>query len=99
MHVRYRGKERGRKALKNKMDERIRSLYIKMIQEKRGTGKISRKTQEEINGLLEQWEQEDSQRKEEFPDIVFLAACAAEENGFVMGVKYAFRLFVECIWE
>ena len=81
------------------MDERIRSLYNKMMREKRRTEKISRKTQEEIDVSLEEWKKEKNQRKEEFVDRIFLAACAAEENGFVMGFKYAFQLFAECIRE
>ena len=35
----------------------------------------------------------------EVADKVLLAACAAEEKGFVMGMRYAFRLFAECMQE
>lgn len=70
-----------------------------MVQEECHTQKISKRTQEEINGLWKEWKQKDSRGQEEFLDRVWLTACAAEENGFVMGFKYAFRLFAECMQE
>jgi len=92
------GKEKGvGKPQVHKMDERIRGLYIKMVQEECHAERISKKTQEEINCFLEGQKEEQSQ--EAFLDKILLAACAAEENGFVMGFRYAFRLFWECIQE
>ena len=83
----------------NKMNDRIRSLYVRTVQEENQGEKISKKTQEEINGLLKEWERGGNQNGEEFEDKILLAACAAEENGFVMGIRYAFRLFSECMQE
>ncbi len=85
------------KALDDKMDEKIRRLYVRMVQEEFHTEKISKKTREEVSSFLEEQGQEQS--REELLDTVLLAVCAAEENGFVMGFKYAFRLFLECIQE
>lgn len=83
---------------KGNQDEIIRRLYRDSFSEKGCKDKISWKTQEEIELILE-----DKQRQmgeEEYAcyrDDIFLAASAAEENGFVDGFKYAFRLFSECI--
>lgn len=81
------------------MDEKIRSLYAEMVRGECHTEKISRKTQEDVYRLLEEWEREGNRNGEEVADKVLLAACAAEENGFVMGIRYAFRLFAECMQE
>lgn len=83
---------------KGNQDEIIRRLYRDSFSEKGCKDKISWKTQEEIELILE-----DKQRQmgeEEYAcyrDDIFLAVSAAEENGFVDGFKYAFRLFSECI--
>ncbi len=91
--------ERGTTAPGHNMDERIRSLYAEMVREERHTEKISKKTQEDIYKLLGEWERGGNQNGGEVADKVLLAACAAEENGFVMGMRYAFRLFAECMQE
>lgn len=82
------------------MDEVIRKLHRDLLLEKGCQDKISRKTQEEIYSLLRDKKgQMDGQDYECYQEEIFLAASAAEENGFVSGFKYAFRLFSECIQE
>lgn len=82
------------------MDKMIRKLYNDMLREQEGADKISRGTEEEIRNLLRGEEKE--MGKEEYDkcrDFACYIASAAEENGFVMGFKYAFRLFAECMQE
>ncbi len=74
-------------------------MYVRMIQEENQGEKISRKTQGSVYHLLGKEGQRESQDCGEIQDKVFLAACVAEENGFVMGFKYAFHLFTECMQE
>lgn len=79
-------------------DEIIRRLYRDSLSEKGCMDKIGWKTQEEIELMLK--DKEGQMREEEYAcykDDIFLAVSAAEENGFVDGFKYAFRLFSECI--
>lgn len=83
---------------KGNQDEIIRRLYRDSLSEKGCKDKISWKTQEEIESILE--DKQGQMGEEEYAcyrDDIFLAASAAEENGFVDGFKYAFRLFSECI--
>ena len=81
-------------------DEIIRRLYRDALYEKGCKDKIGWKTQEEIGFMLK--DKEGQMGEDEYAcykDDIFLAASAAEENGFVDGFKYAFRLFFECIHE
>lgn len=83
---------------KGNQDEIIRRLYRDSLSEKGCKDKISWKTQEEIELILE--DKQGKMGEEEYAcyrDDIFLSASAAEENGFVDGFKYAFRLFSECI--
>lgn len=85
---------------KRDQDEVIRRLYRDSLSEKGCKDKISWKTQEEIGSILE--DKQGQMGEEEYAccrDDIFLAASAAEENGFVDGFKYAFRLFSECIYK
>lgn len=80
------------------MEEIIRKLHKDSLLEKGRKDKMSQKTQEEISSLLrDKKEQLDERDYEDYQEDIFLAASAAEENGFVDGFKYAFRLFTECI--
>lgn len=82
------------------MEEKIRSLYTKMIREENTTEKIDKDMQEEIIGLLQdEVLQMNGESYSKLRDNAFLIASLAEENGFVKGFKYAFWLFVECIWK
>ena len=82
------------------MDKIINKLYRDLLVEEGCTDKISRKTQEEIQALLkDKKETMEEQEYECYLDEILLAASAAEENGFVSGFKYAFRLFSECVQE
>lgn len=75
----------------------ISNLHQISLREESSNDKISRKTKEEIEKLLQ--EAEGGASPECRRDELFLAAAAAEENGFVMGFIYAFRLFSECSGE
>lgn len=87
-------------SIKLYMDKIISKLYRDSLLEEGCTDKISKKTQEEIQVLLKDKEGTmEEQEYECYRDEIFLAASAAEENGFVNGFKYAFRLFSECIQE
>lgn len=71
-----------------------------MLREQEGADKISRGTEEEIRNLLRGEEKEmGKEENDKCRDFAYYIASAAEENGFVMGFKYAFRLFAECMQE
>lgn len=75
----------------------IREWYRQIIQDMDATDAGSRRMKEEILILLKEEEESLSRQEyEHYRDKAFLVASAAEENGFERGVKYAFRLFVEC---
>lgn len=82
------------------MDNKIiRKLYHDMLKEE-SNNKISGETKKEIEALLlDITDGRESQEYEKYRDEFLLAASAAEENGFVRGFKYAFRLFTECASE
>lgn len=75
----------------------IRQLYHIALKEESKSEKISRKTKYEIEELLQEAENGTSSRCHR--DELLLAAAAAEENGFIMGFIYAFKLFSECAGE
>lgn len=82
------------------MDKMIRELYGSMLQETGGMDRISRETKEEVVNLLSGEEKKMGEEEyAKYKDAAFYIACAAEENGFVKGFKYAFRLFAECVRE
>lgn len=82
------------------MEKMIRELYRNMLREQEGADRISRETEEEIRNLLRGEEKEMGQEEyDKCRDFACYIASAAEENGFVMGFKYAFRLFAECMQE
>lgn len=82
------------------MHSMIRRLYCDMMQEEGNKDRMSQGTIDEIKGLLENLKKSvENQEYMECRDTVFLAASAAEENGFVQGFKYAFQLFAECIYK
>lgn len=65
-----------------------------------GEDKISKETKTEVEALLkETGNTENGQDYEKRRDELCLLAAAAEENGFVKGFSYAFRLFAECTKE
>ncbi len=79
------------------MDKMIRNLYSHMLKEENPKEKISCELRGEIIKHLE------CERKgigdseyEKMRDTAFLIAAMSEENGFVKGFKYAYRLFAEC---
>lgn len=80
------------------MDKQIlRQLYHNLLKEETSIDKISIETKAEIETLLKEFETETNAKEyERYRDELFLAASVAEENGFVKGFIYAFRLFTEC---
>ena len=80
------------------MDHKIiRQLYHAALKQDADTGKVTQKTKADIEELLAELKTEaGSQEPVIHTDEVFLAAAAAEENGFVKGFLYAFQLFTEC---
>lgn len=82
------------------MDKMIRELYNDMLRKTEREGRLGRELEEEIEGLLEGVEKKlGEQEYWEYKDNALYIACAAEEEGFVEGFKYAFRLFAECLQE
>ena len=82
------------------MDKMIRELYNEMLRKTERKGRLGRELEEEAAGLLEDVEKRlGRQEYEEYKDNPLYIACAAEEEGFVKGFKYAFRLFAECVRE
>ncbi len=80
------------------MDDMIRRLHRDLLSERGCEDRMSQKTREEVCSLLEDGKgRMDEQDYGWYQEGVFLAASAAEENGFVDGFRYAFRLFSECI--
>ncbi len=79
------------------MEKRIiRQLYHNALKEEAGTEKVSRETKAAIDAILEVAKNDPDQGYEKHRDELLLAASAAEENGFVKGFSYAFRLLCEC---
>lgn len=75
----------------------IRQLHQAALKQDADTGKVSSKTKADIEAILEDiGPKADNQKLEVHTDDIFLAAAAAEENGFVRGFLYAFQLFNEC---
>lgn len=82
------------------MDKMIRQLYNDMLRKTEREGRLGKELEEEIAGLLEDVEKKLGQQEYwEYKDNVLFIACAAEEEGFLKGFKYAFRLFAECLQE
>ena len=80
------------------MDQRIRELYLAVRREEKLSVAISEELKEEMVEMLQ--EAVDGKEGSEFErirDATFMAVSVGEENGFVMGFKYAFHLFAECI--
>lgn len=74
-------------------DQTIRQLYHCILHDDGETDKISSGTKEAVEQILKEL---DCQDNEKFRDNFYLAASAAEENGFVKGFKIAFQFFAEC---
>lgn len=74
-------------------DQTIRQLYHCILRDDGETEKISSGTKETVNQILKELDCRDNIK---LHDGLFMAASAAEENGFVKGFISAFRLFSEC---
>lgn len=76
----------------------IRELYSNMVCKDYSGEKISREIKDEIAALLKnRKERMDNQEQRQYQDELSFIAAAAEENGFVKGFQFAFRLFAEVI--
>lgn len=79
------------------MEQMIRKLYLYMRREENQEDTISKEFQEEIIEMLKaEIEQKNESETERIRDVAFMIGAAGEENGFVKGFKYAYRLFLEC---
>ncbi len=82
------------------MSEIIKKLHKDSLAERGCKEKISWQTKEAISSLFKEKEGKmDEKDFEHYQEEVFFAASEAEENGFIDGFKYAFRLFSECMGE
>ena len=78
----------------------IRELYKNMGKESSRTEKISPEIKAELEETLDKMKKHlDEESFEQCKDGIHLSVLAAEEDGFVEGFKYAFRLFSECVRE
>lgn len=78
----------------------IRKLYNNMVQDMDVSDANSKRMKDEILLLLKEEERRlDRREYEKYRDKAFLVASVAEENGFEIGFRYAFRLFAECVRE
>lgn len=74
-------------------DQIIRKLYHCILCDNGETEKISSGTKEAVDQILNELDCQDNVK---LHDGIYLAASAAEENGFVNGFISAFRLLKEC---
>ena len=78
----------------------IRELYKNMGKGTSKIEKISPEIKAELEETLDKMKKHlDEESFEQCRDGIYLAVLAAEEDGFVEGFKYAFRLFSECVRE
>lgn len=78
----------------------IRELYKNIAKESIKTEKISSEIKAELEETLDKMKKQlDEASYAQCQDGIFLAVLAAEEDGFVEGFRYAFRLFSECVRE
>lgn len=82
------------------MDSMIRDLYAKMVLGGEAGEAIVREREAEVNSLLEGLEKGLGQEEyEKYRDCALSVAAAAEERGFVQGMRYGMRLFAEFMLE
>ena len=79
------------------MEQMIRKLYLYTRKEENQEEAISKEFQKEIVAILRtEIEQKNESEFERVRYIAFMIGAAGEENGFIKGFKYAYRLFMEC---
>ena len=84
----------------NTRDEEIRMIYANRIQKEQREDPINLRKEKEILEVLRTFEEKlDRKQYIEVRDKAFLIALIGEESGFVKGMRYAFRLYQECIYE
>lgn len=74
-------------------DQIIRQLHYCMLSSDGEADRISNETKEAVDQILKE---NDCQDNEKLHDAFYLAASAAEENGYVKGFINAFQIFAEC---
>lgn len=78
----------------------IRELYKNTAKDISRTKEISPEIKAELEETLDKMKKQlDEASYAQCQDGIFLAVLAAEEDGFVEGFRYAFRLFSECVRE
>ena len=76
----------------------IRELYKNLGKETSEKEKLSPEIKAELEETLDKMKKHlDEEAYEQCRDGIYLSVLAAEEDGFVKGFKYAFRLFSECV--
>ena len=78
----------------------IRELYKNLGKETSEKEKLNPEIKAELEETLDKMKKHlDEESYEQCRDGIYLSVLAAEEDGFVEGFKYAFRLFSECVRE
>lgn len=79
------------------MDNMVRDLYAKMVLGGASGDAITRKRAAEVdNELKNAGLGSGPQEYEKFRDYALSVAVMSEEWGFILGMRYAMRLFQEC---
>ncbi len=80
------------------MDSMIRNLYAKIVLGGISGDAAIREREAEVDKELKSTEIELGQQEyEKFRDCALSVACMSEELGFILGMRYAMRLYRECM--
>ena len=80
------------------MDNMIRDLYAKMVLGGISGDAIIREREAEVDKELKNTGIELGQQEfKKFRDCALSVACMSEELGFILGMRYAMRLYRECM--
>ena len=80
------------------MDNMIRDLYTKIVLGGISGDTITREREAEVDKELKNTGIELGQQEyEKSRDCALSVACMSEERGFILGMRYAIRLFQECM--
>ena len=80
------------------MDNIIRDLYAKIILGGISGDAIAKEREAAVDKELKNTGIELGQQEyEKFRDCALSVACMSEEHGFILGMRYAMRLFQECM--
>lgn len=79
------------------MEELIRKIYAQELRERKPEDKVDIVIREEIKKILKKQDDITPEQYERYMDKAFSFAEIGEEEGFIRGFQYAFKLFVECM--